>query len=229
MATSKKRIGLSRHHTGSRRVFVEAGASEDKRRRLMESAGEAFLAHGYEGANLEEIAIAAGVGKLAIYRLFEDKSDLFAKVILHAVETMSRPVCKSLESRGPVEDVLCAFAESYAAQMLRPAIGSRPFYEVVRLLIGTSLTSPKLAAQCVEIFRRDLGKPLAAYMATQIDEGLFKNYGDGFLTQNFVHMLFFTNAVILDPSLAPKTDELRDLAKRTVSMFLHGCMAPGKQ
>jgi AcrR family transcriptional regulator len=221
MAASAKRAGPQ---TAERPAILDPGIFDDRRRRLMDRAGEAFLAHGYEGANLEDIAIAAGVGKLAIYRLFEDKADLFAKVILQAVETMSRPLRRALEREGSVEEVLGAFAESYAAQMLRPAIGSRPFYEVARLLVGTSLKNPQLAARCVEIFRRDFSEPLVAYMAARIDEGLFRDHGSDFLAQHFVHMLFFTNAVILNPDIAPKRNELRDQAERVVSIFLHGCM-----
>jgi len=49
----------------------------ETRKRLLEAAEEVFVRNGYEGAQLAEIASAAGRSKGALYGHFETKEDLF--------------------------------------------------------------------------------------------------------------------------------------------------------
>jgi AcrR family transcriptional regulator len=67
-----------------RRRFHELPA--ERRDQLLESAAKEFAQHGYDGASLNHILVAAGVSKGAAYYYFDDKADLFATVARHAVE-----------------------------------------------------------------------------------------------------------------------------------------------
>ena len=49
----------------------------EKQRAMLDAAGEAFAAHGFEGASYNPIIEGAQVSKGAMYYYFEDKSDLF--------------------------------------------------------------------------------------------------------------------------------------------------------
>lgn len=57
-------------------------------RRILDAARAEFLAHGYEGASINRIIQAAGINKGSLYYYFEDKSDLFLKLILAAQAEM---------------------------------------------------------------------------------------------------------------------------------------------
>jgi AcrR family transcriptional regulator len=56
--------------------------SEIKYGRLMEKAEELFVNLGYKAVSMEEIAEAAGISKMTIYKHFASKEDLFIEVVL---------------------------------------------------------------------------------------------------------------------------------------------------
>ena len=196
-----------------------------KRNRILIRATQGFLAHGFEGANLDDIASAAGVGKVTIYRLFEHKADLFAQCVLQAVSNATAPLRSLLDADAPIEQVLLRFVEVHATCMLRPVAGSRPFYEVMRMLIGTSVRYPELTEACREAFQRDVGAPLKAYFQAAIDRGEVANSDADVLADRFTRLMSFTSSAILDPQRAPAASELRSYAEQTVQLFLYGCVS----
>ncbi len=50
----------------------------------MEAAAGAFLARGFDGTSMDDVAQAAGVSRLIVYRNFESKQDLY-RTVLRAV------------------------------------------------------------------------------------------------------------------------------------------------
>ena len=61
-------------------------------RRILEAARAEFVAHGYEGASINRIIQDAGINKGSLYYYFEDKADLFVRVIQDVQESMIREV-----------------------------------------------------------------------------------------------------------------------------------------
>jgi AcrR family transcriptional regulator len=53
---------------------------EQKCAQVLEGAREVFLASGFEGASVDDIARTAGISKATLYRLFPDKAALFSAV-----------------------------------------------------------------------------------------------------------------------------------------------------
>ena len=64
----------------------------EKKEKILESAMDTFAEKGFDGANMRQIASAAGVNKYMLYYHFEDKMTLFEQVL----ETVSRPVFSRL-------------------------------------------------------------------------------------------------------------------------------------
>jgi AcrR family transcriptional regulator len=202
----------------------QADHPDRRQLRILAAASREFLDKGLEGANLDEIAATAGVGKATIYKFFRDKSDLFMHCVLRSVLDAVEPLREVLNPGLPLETVLRRIATMHIVRMTSPVIGERPFYEMVRALVGASITNPELARQCKQIFRNNLGIPLAAYFALKIEQGELT--GDpGFLCEHFSQIIFFTNSVILEPESAPQPDQIDALAARTVAIFLNGCRA----
>src|SRR5689334_14640744 len=56
-------------------------ASPEKREALLDSAAAEFAEHGYDGASINRILLAAGFSKGAFYYYFDDKPDLAVAVI----------------------------------------------------------------------------------------------------------------------------------------------------
>src|SRR4051812_6942538 len=57
------------------------GRTARKRRAIVEAATRAFLAGGYRGTSMDEIAAAAGVSKQTVYKQFVDKQRLFVEIV----------------------------------------------------------------------------------------------------------------------------------------------------
>lgn len=61
---------------GSKRL-----SREQRRAQLIDVAAEAFLSGGFDGTSMDDVARAAGVTRLIVYRNFESKADLYRAVL----------------------------------------------------------------------------------------------------------------------------------------------------
>ncbi|SNS50718.1 transcriptional regulator, TetR family [Anaerovirgula multivorans] len=66
-----------------------ATQSEIKYKRLMEKAEELFVKLGYKAVSMDEIAEAAGISKMTIYKHFPSKEKLFLEVVLSLMDRVS--------------------------------------------------------------------------------------------------------------------------------------------
>ncbi|WP_404476543.1 TetR/AcrR family transcriptional regulator [Novosphingobium sp. BL-52-GroH] len=197
--------------------------SPQRSMRIMREATEIFLNRGFAGATIDDIAQAAGVGKVAIYQLFGDKTELFSQCMIDAAGSnpvMSRAL---LRTDRPIREVLVDFAEQHVRRMLRPVFGTRPFYVFVRVLLSASITHPELSGRCLGILHCDEGVPLEQYFASMIESGNLAGDDARFLSRHFMQMVFFTNNVILEPASAEQYRDPRRAAERVVDIFLNGC------
>lgn len=205
-----------------RRSKAREDTSPQKAIRILHRATEQFLDRGFAGANLDQIALAAGVGKAAIYQLFGDKAELFAQCLQAAVCIHSGRLRRSLRPDLPVEQVLTDYAEQHIARMFYPVCGSRPYYEFARVLLSASITHPELSRRCVRVLREQEGSALEIYFREKVAQHVLA--GDPvFLMEHFLQIIFFTNQVILDPTCAQGYRDVRPRAEQAVHLFLYGC------
>jgi AcrR family transcriptional regulator len=69
-----------------------AEADSAKRRQIMDGAREVFLAQGFDGASMGEIARAAGVSKGTLYVYFDSKEKLFEAITHEACSAQAEGV-----------------------------------------------------------------------------------------------------------------------------------------
>jgi AcrR family transcriptional regulator len=62
----------------------------ERRAQILEAAARAFLARGFAGTSMDDVAKAAGVTRLIVYRIFESKQDLYRAVLDEVVEDLAR-------------------------------------------------------------------------------------------------------------------------------------------
>lgn len=209
------------------RLHVVQRPSQQKALRILHRATEQFLDRGFAGANLDEIAMAASVGKAAIYQLFGDKAELFAQCMLAAVGVRSAELRDMLRPDLPIKQVLADFAEQHIIRMLEPVFGSRPYYEFARVLLSASMTHPEVSQRCLRVLYEEQGAPLEAYFREKLRQGAL--VGDPvFLQEHFLQLIFFTNRVILEPTCAEEYRDVRSRAEQATDLFLYGCSASQK-
>lgn len=74
---------------------------DDKKRRILDAAEEAFAKSGLAGASYNQIIEAAGVSKGAMYYYFDDKDDLYVTVVNRALA----PVAALSDVRFEADDI----------------------------------------------------------------------------------------------------------------------------
>jgi TetR/AcrR family transcriptional repressor of mexJK operon len=95
--------------------------SARKARDILRAATQVFLAEGYRGASMDEIAGVAAVSKATIYKHFGSKKTLFEAIIRERVETLVSPLRVELRADESLSATLTAFSRQYVDMMLDPS------------------------------------------------------------------------------------------------------------
>ena len=95
-----------------------------KRRQIMDGARSAFLAAGFDGASMNDIARSAGVSKGTLYAYFNSKDELFEAIIRAEYEQAAERLCV-FRREGDVKYMLTDFGVRLLRRMTEP--GRNPF------------------------------------------------------------------------------------------------------
>jgi AcrR family transcriptional regulator len=87
--------------------------TEDTHARLLRAAEEVFVRDGYEGAQLAEIAAAAGRTKGAVYAHFKNKEDLFLALFEQRTKEHVTRLLGKIETCANQKERLATFREFY--------------------------------------------------------------------------------------------------------------------
>lgn len=85
---------------------------------VLEGARKVFMADGFEGANVDDIARAAGVSKATLYSYFPDKARLFDEIVRSECDRMSESAHQDIDMSRPIRDVLTLVATQLATFLL---------------------------------------------------------------------------------------------------------------
>lgn len=77
---------------------------------ILDTARAVFETYGVRRANIEDVAVRAGVSRSTIYRRFPTKDELFAHVVRREAETFFATLDRATTGRNPREAVVEAFA-----------------------------------------------------------------------------------------------------------------------
>lgn len=87
---------------------------------LIACALDQFLAHGYRGVRLDQVARTAGVGKATLYRQFGDKEGLFRYVVQAQIFAISQTSVLEPAASDDLETSLAALARETLDRHVRP-------------------------------------------------------------------------------------------------------------
>ncbi len=117
-----------------------ATQSEIKYNRLMEKAEELFLKFGFKAVSMDQIAEAAGIGKMTIYRRFSSKEEFFLEIVRRLMGRNDQIIEAELEKiSGTMEKI--NFLLNYSAEGSKSI--SFAFYKDI-------MTIPYLAEKVLE-------------------------------------------------------------------------------
>ncbi len=142
---------------------LEAPAENGKRARILEVAGQMFVAQGYSAVSMDALAEAAPVSKPTLYKHFKDKKAIFSAVI----ETRCDGMFDQFEHclNGPETDpetVLKTMAGTFLDLILSP----QPL-AMHRVIIAEAQTFPELGQMFYETGPKRVMALLADWLKRQ--------------------------------------------------------------
>ncbi len=129
-----------------------------RERRIIKAALKVFSETGFTGANMDVVALEAGLSKPTLYQYFSSKEALFSAVLLDERDRMM-DVFEHPSGEGMVRDLL-SFAWDYADTVMRPDMLS-----LARLIIGEVQRFPEIGRSYQEIGPDRLLSGIMAYLA----------------------------------------------------------------
>src|SRR4051812_37138170 len=88
-----------------------------RRTQIIETAAGAFLRAGFDGTSMDEVAEAAGISRLLIYRIFETKERLYIAVLSSVTDEMiaefERLDLAEIRRRGGIVRIMLGIARRH--------------------------------------------------------------------------------------------------------------------
>ncbi|MCG7204423.1 TetR/AcrR family transcriptional regulator [Streptomyces arenae] len=196
------------------------GRSARKHQAIMDAATAAFMAKGYAGTSMDDIAKLAAVSKQTVYKHFADKEKLFAEIVLATtdrIEAMIDLVADIPADADSLEKDLIRLARQFLTALTQPQV-----LQLRRLIIANADTFPELgAAWYKQGFERVLAT-LADTFRRLADQGLLR-IDDALLAANhFSGLLLWipVNKAMFHGSPQHTQSELHHYADAGVGAFL---------
>ena len=138
-----------------------------KRRQILDGARAVFLAQGFEGASMNDIAKAAGVSKGTLYVYFKDKEELFGAIVLLECAGQAEGIF-DLDPKDPdVAGALTRLGVAYINFLCRPEKAS-----ALRTVIAIADRMPSIGKTFYETGPSQGIAKLADYLRAQTAAGV---------------------------------------------------------
>ncbi|MEJ6396838.1 TetR/AcrR family transcriptional regulator [Yoonia sp. 208BN28-4] len=147
------------------------GSSQVKRGRkfdqVLKGARDVFMADGFEGASVDDIAKAAQVSKATLYSYFPDKKLLFMEVARHECNRQAEMAMDGIAPDTPIRDALTDMATQLLDFITSP-FGQRMF----RICVGESDRFPQLGREFYESGPKLVHDRLVAFISEGVTKGV---------------------------------------------------------
>lgn len=135
----------------------------DRPQEILEAALTVFLAKGFAGTRLDDVARAAGVSKGLLYRYFDTKAELFKDMVRQMLGATIRATAERLRNSATATEALDLFLE----QVMGIAEDERRS-AIPKLVISESGNFPELAA----FYLTEVIGPAQQHLAALIRRGI---------------------------------------------------------
>ncbi|MEU8522452.1 TetR/AcrR family transcriptional regulator [Streptomyces sp. NBC_01216] len=195
--------------------------SARKHQAILDAATTVFLAKGYAGTSMDDIAKLAAVSKQTVYKHFSDKEKLFAEIVLGTtdrIDAMVDLVADIPADADALEENLTRLARRFLGALTQPQV-----IRLRRLVIANADAFPELGATWYE---RGFERVLATLAATFRDlagQGLLDVDDDSVLAaHHFAGLLLWipVNQAMFHGGADFDEADLERYAARGVRVFL---------
>lgn len=127
---------------------------------VLKGARQVFMADGFEGASVDEIARVGGVSKATLYKYFPDKRAIFMQVARSECERQAQTAIDSIDMSAPPREVLRQTGTHFLSFILSP-FGQRIF----RICLAESERFPEIGRQFYASGPAVMRQEMACYFA----------------------------------------------------------------
>jgi len=185
----------------------------DTRKRILDAAEAAFAAEGWLGATTQQIARAAEVNEVTLFRHFGTKKALFGALIGRFIEGRRELIDQAILEHAPMEEVLARLAERQHRAMLASA-------GFIRTLLGEMHRHPEEVREVVHETTWPLREQMLGLLRSWQTRGVVRPEIDCEAALDLFSAMLFGQAIKATCSGAHYTNEkYRELA---VAVFIRG-------
>ena len=145
---------------------ASARPNDEKMRQILDGARRVFLADGFDGASMNDIARVAGVSKGTLYVYFQSKQALFEALIREEHRRTAERLSMFDENEPDVAQLLNRFGNALMSFMLLPE-----HIALVRTVSAAAAKFPAIGRAFFEAGPQFGADRLAAYFAQQVEAG----------------------------------------------------------
>lgn len=136
---------------------------------VLEGARKVFMADGFEGASVDDIARQAGVSKATLYSYFPDKRLLFMEVANTECARQSQSALDSIDMSAPPQDVLRAAGRHFLG-FLTSKFGQ----QIYRICVAESDRFPEIGQAFYQSGPQRMRSEMSGYFQAAISRGELK-------------------------------------------------------
>jgi len=181
--------------------------------RILTAAEAVFAKSGWHGATTREIARAAKVNEVTLFRCFGTKNKLFVAVISRFIEKQRLTLRQSVIQNASLEEVLIAFADVYYESLQ----GSVDF---IRAMLAELPRHPKQVCSVLGEVAKPLRSEFQALLNDRQKSGeIRRGVNCEALLDAFTGMLFSS---VVKPRLMPLSYKPAEYRRVCVDLFMQG-------
>lgn len=104
----------------STKAALETADPNEKTEAIVAAARKTFLAHGFDAASMDQIALAASVSKRTVYNRFRSKEELFGAAITKTCQNLLPVDMADIEASLPPDELVRALGRRVLTGLLEP-------------------------------------------------------------------------------------------------------------
>jgi AcrR family transcriptional regulator len=217
-ARDDKNLAVARPQRGRPQVRPDA----ETRDIIYEAARHVFAEKGFAATSMEAIARAAGVSTKTVYRLIENKAELFEQMVKQRIERFVAAVnlgaCENRDFEVALGDALIVCGE---------LVLDREVIAIQRMILAESEAFPQMAEGFYEYAMRRTVGALADWLNLQQARGSIALDDANDAAGMLLGMMIFEpqRAVWFGHKAAPTQNAIMRRARTCAKLFVRGCRA----
>ncbi|OLP57413.1 TetR family transcriptional regulator [Rhizobium rhizosphaerae] len=202
---------------GGRRV---AGADPAKREQILAGAKTVFMRLGFDAASMNDITREAGVSKGTIYVYFDNKEDLFCRLIEEERTRFVRNVKDTLNDSAPIADMLTGFGIRFATHVC-----SESTICAMRSVLSVQARMPHLTKRFFSATPENVYTVLKAFLDRHVAAERLEIEDTDLAARQFIDLCtagVFKRRLFNDLPAAPDAAEIARMVASAVRLFILG-------